>query len=155
MDGCATGLYGAGMRAAVLLVLCLPAFAPAQAHVDRSEVTALQRQGYRLHSGRWRLPQEIAYLQRAAAQRAAPAAEPKAPIAKAAVAGAAAPAAKRDWPQRPRRATTTGLFDIRLQHVERLGLDTVPVSFGTGQGRLQLPRTQSISIGTTVALPLR
>jgi hypothetical protein len=152
MDACSTVHYSADMRAAILLVLCLPAFAPAQAH-DRSDLQALQRQGYRLYEGRWRLPQEIVYLQRAAAQRAAPAVA--VPPAKAPVAKAAAVAAKPDWLQRPRRATSTGVFSIRLQKVDLLGLDTVPVSFGTGQGRLQLPRTQSISIGTTVALPLR
>ena len=44
---------------------------------------------------------------------------------------------------------------VRAQQVQLLGMDTVNVGFGTGSGRLMLPRTQSISIGTTVALPIR
>jgi hypothetical protein len=48
-----------------------------------------------------------------------------------------------------------GLFDLRLQWVQNLGFDTVPVSFGTGSpGRLMLPRTQSVSFGGPIWLPL-
>jgi hypothetical protein len=43
---------------------------------------------------------------------------------------------------------------INFQHVELLGLDTVPVSLGVGSPvRIQLPRTRSVSIGTTVTVP--
>src|SRR5690349_9938478 len=55
------------MRAFLLVVLSLSAVASAQANLSSSEIAAMKRQGYVLHSGRWRLPQEVAYLQRAAA----------------------------------------------------------------------------------------
>ncbi len=42
---------------------------------------------------------------------------------------------------------------INFQHTELLGMDTVPVSLGTGTVRIQLPRTRSVSIGTTVTVP--
>lgn len=48
-------------------------------------------------------------------------------------------------------ATVTLGIDAQLSRVQ--GIDTVPVSFGTGSGRLQLPRTRSVSIGTTVTVP--
>ena len=51
-----------------------------------------------------------------------------------------------------RRYTVT--MGINFQHVELLGLDTVPVSLGVGRPVLiQLPRTRSVSIGTTVTVP--
>jgi hypothetical protein len=43
---------------------------------------------------------------------------------------------------------------LRLQHVRLLGFDTVTVGFGSGTGQLMLPRTESISFGGTVAVPL-
>jgi len=49
----------------------------------------------------------------------------------------------------------TAILELRLQKTTLLGFDTVPVSLGVGGTvRLQLPRTQSISIGTTVPVPL-
>ena len=51
-----------------------------------------------------------------------------------------------------RRYTVT--MGINFQHTELLGLDTVPVSLGVGSPvRIQLPRTRSVSIGTTVTVP--
>ncbi|HLQ37710.1 MAG TPA: hypothetical protein VK348_07915 [Planctomycetota bacterium] len=47
-----------------------------------------------------------------------------------------------------------GILSLRVQQVQLLGMDTVTVGLGTGTGRIQLPRTQSISFGGTVALPL-
>jgi hypothetical protein len=82
---------------------------------------------------------------------------------KPAVAKAPAAAEGRAFPfvagagrQRPRRTaySATGLFDLRLQWVQVTGLATVPVGLGVGTGRLQLPTTQSVSFGGTVALPL-
>jgi hypothetical protein len=148
------GAYREAMRAAILLVLCLPALAVAQSTIARSEVTALKRQGYVFYEGRWRLPREIVYLQTAASRFFA-ASAPAAPAPAKAVADVPQRVAPRDRLQQRRRSTVTGLFTVRLQHVQLLGLDTVPVGFGTGQARLQLPRTQSISIGTTVGMPLR
>ena len=53
------------------------------------------------------------------------------------------------------REVPVGILSLNLQKVDLLGIDTVPVGFGVGTpGRLQLPRTRSISIGTTVAVPL-
>jgi hypothetical protein len=53
--------------------------------------------------------------------------------------------------ERRRHSVTMG---INFQHVELLGLDTVPVSLGVGSPvRIQLPRTRSVSIGTTVTVP--
>lgn len=154
MDARGGGPYLGGMKAALLLVFCLPALAVAQSGITATEAAALKRQGYAFYEGRWRLPQEIVYLQRAASRRlsisipAAPVAAKAAEVQLPRVAGR---------PGRPLvvRKSTTGIFTIRLQHSQLLGLDTVPVSFGTGQGRLQLPRTQTVSIGTTVGLPLR
>ena len=52
------------------------------------------------------------------------------------------------------RIRHTVTMGIRLQHTELLGIDTVPVSLGVGTPvRIQLPRTRSISIGTTVTVP--
>ncbi len=53
--------------------------------------------------------------------------------------------------QERRRYTVT--MGINFQHTELLGLDTVPVSLGTGRVQIQLPRTRSVSIGTTVTVP--
>jgi hypothetical protein len=141
------------MKAAILLVFCLPALAVAQSAITAGEAGALKRQGYVFYEGRWRLPQEIVYLQRAASRRLT-ASPPAAPVpAKASPAPLPRVAAHAGRPQLHRKAT--GIFTIRLQHSELLGMDTVPVSLGTGTARLQLPRTQSVSIGTTVGLPLR
>lgn len=140
------------MRAVFLLVLCLPALAVAQGPTARSEVAALKRQGYVFYEGRWRLPQEIVYLQQAALRRfsaTAPAAPKKAPADEPRV------ASSRDRQQAVGRSTTTGLFTVRLQQVRVVGMDTVTVGVGTGTVRIQLPRTESVSIGTTVGLPLR
>jgi len=53
--------------------------------------------------------------------------------------------------ERRRHTVTMG---INFQHVELLGLDTVPVSLGVGRPvMIQLPRTRSVSIGTTVTVP--
>lgn len=50
-----------------------------------------------------------------------------------------------------RRTVTLG---IHFQHTELLGLETVPVSLGVGAPvRIQLPRTRTVSIGTTVIVP--
>jgi hypothetical protein len=124
----------------------------AQTPIARSEVAALKRQGYVFYEGRWRLPQEIVYLQQAASRRfsaTAPAAPAKAPVDEP------RQASPRDRQLAPLRSTTTGLFTIRLQQVKVVGMDTVTVGVGTGTVRIQLPRTESISIGTTVDLPLR
>jgi len=140
------------MRAAFLLVLCLPVLAVAQTPIAKSEVAALKRQGYVFYEGRWRLPQEIVYLQQAALRRfsaTAPAAPAKAPAAET------PQASSRDRLHSPPRSTTTGLFTIRLQQVRVVGMDTVTVGVGNGTVRIQLPRTESVSIGTTVGLPLR
>ena len=140
------------MRAAFLLALCLPALAVAQTPIAKSEVAALRRQGYVFYEGRWRLPQEIVYLQQAALRRfsaTAPAAPAKTPAAEPRV------ASPRDRQHAPLQSTTTGLFTVRLQQVRVVGMDTVTVGVGTGTVRIQLPRTESISIGTTVGLPLR
>ena len=142
------------MRVALLFVLCLPALAVAQTPIARSEVAALKRQGYVFYEGRWRLPQEIVYLQEAAMRRFS-ASAPASPVtAKAPAADVPRLAAQQDRPQL-RRSTTTGLLTVRLQQVQVLGIDTVTVGLGTGSARLQLPRTQSISISTTVGVPLR
>lgn len=142
--------------------------------------------GYRHYQGRWRRPEEIEYLKRAARQRAR-AAEVQERIDRLAIALAdpdearsaaalqslrvlartekrpdLAAAAQRDywrcrvaWMRAAARQNTTAIVGLRLQHVELLGIDTVPVSFGTGGGgRLQLPRTRSISFGGTVAIPV-
>lgn len=71
---------------------------------------------------------------------------------------------RRAWQRRARALTTTAprstfvrstaLLGLHVQQSELLGWDTVPVSFGTGQGRIMLPRTRSISIGTTVGVPV-
>jgi len=120
----------------------------------------MKRQGYVFYAGRWRLPREIVYLQRGAAQsypRPKPAVEPTPQPVRMPLA---------DVPLRPVRtvlpasalmtcAPSIGLFTLHLQRTELQGLDTVTVGFGNGQGRLQLPRTQSISIDTSVALPVR
>ena len=50
-----------------------------------------------------------------------------------------------------RRYTVT--MGVNFQHTELLGMDTVPVSLGTGRVNIQLPRTRSVSIGTTVTVP--
>jgi hypothetical protein len=136
------------MKAAILLFFCLPAFAVAQSGITGSEAAARKRQGYVLYEGRWRLPQEIVYLQRAASRRLT-ASPPAAPVP------VQLPRVAAHGALPMLRKSTTGIFTIRLQHTELLGMDTVPVSFGSGMGRLQLPRTQSVSIGTTVGLPLR
>lgn len=140
------------LRAAFLIVLCLPALAVAQSPMAKSEIAARKLQGYVLYEGRMRLPQEIIYLQQAASRRfsaTAPAAPAKAPADEPRV------ASSRDRQRAVRRSTTTGLFTIRLQQVRVVGMDTVTVGVGTGTVRIQLPRTESISIGTTVGLPLR
>lgn len=53
------------------------------------------------------------------------------------------------------RDSMLGTIEIRAQQSRLLGMDTVTTSLGpAGQVRLQLPRTQSTSIGTTVTVPL-
>ncbi len=53
------------------------------------------------------------------------------------------------------RTRVTGLLSVNLQYSKLTGLRTVPVSFGNGaSGRIQLPTTRSISVGTTVAIPM-
>jgi len=159
------------MRAAILFFVCLPAFAVAQTPASqtpasqtpatqtqssKSEASARQRQGYVLYEGRWRLPQEIVYLQLAASRRlAGVGATPAAPASDKAPAVDAQPVAPRKLPPQTRCSTSTGLFTIRMQQVQLLGMDTVTVGVGNGTVRLQLPRTQVISIGTTVDLPIR
>ena len=140
------------MRAAFLFALCLPALAVAQTPIARSEVATLKRQGYVFYEGRWRQPQEIVYLQQAALRRfsaSAPAAPAKTP------ADEPRQFSSRDRQPAKGRSTTTGLFTLRLQNVRVVGMDTVTVGVGTGTVRIQLPRTESVSIGTTVGLPLR
>jgi hypothetical protein len=147
-----------GVLSAVVCATCARALA--QAAPTGNEALAMKRQGYVFYAGRWRLPREIVWLQRGAAQsypRPKPAVEPAPPPVQMPLA---------DVPARPARASlpatalvtcapSIGLFTMHLQRTELQGLDTVTVGFGNGQGRLQLPRTQSISIGTTVALPVR
>lgn len=143
------------MRLAAVAVLSLSGLAFAQASGAAAPADGA-RPGFVRYEGRWRLPQEIEYLKRAAALRAAAAAPApgKAAPVTAEPARAPKPAAK---PARPlvRKTTSTGLLTVRAQHTQLLGFDTVTVGFGTGQGRLMLPRTQTISIGTTVAFPFR
>ena len=120
--------------------------------------------GYEFFRGRWRLPEEMAYLRRAAERSEA---EARAAEAAAAPAPAKAPAPSpmnlpvgallrpQQQPANPVVIGGMGLFDLRLQWVQNLGMDTVPVSFGVGApGRIQLPRTQSESFGGGVWLPL-
>jgi hypothetical protein len=142
----------------VMFASCAQALA--QTAPTGNEALAMKRQGYVFYAGRWRLPREVVYLQRGAAQsypRPRPAVEPTPQPVKLPL---------EDFPARAVRASlpatalvtcapSIGLFTLHLQRTELLGLDTVTVGFGNGQGRLQLPRTQSISIGTTVALPVR
>ena len=157
--------------------------------------------GQRFFCGRWRLPEEIAYLRRAAPADA-PAAAPTAADAgdaaaatrsrraeadaaelqrrlwlrdeHAAAAARDALGALADREQRPEwaetavrefararaawqqaeRAASVGLMTVRLEQVQLLGFDTVTVGFGNGTGRLMLPRTESISFGGTIAVPL-
>src|SRR5262245_52083612 len=126
--------------------------------------------GQQFFRGRWRLTEEIAYLRRAERDAAAAAATtpPSKPVEPAAAPTPWLPRA-REWPlapivaaaspqsgSRPRtRSAVFGMFDVRLQSVKLLGIDTVPVSFGNGNGgRLQLPRTESVSFGGAVCLPL-
>ncbi|HEX6813979.1 MAG TPA: hypothetical protein VF384_20315 [Planctomycetota bacterium] len=142
------------MRATLLLVLCLPAFAVAQSQVTKTEAAQLKRQGFVLYEGRWRLPQEIVYLQEAAMRRFSTSAPAVPAAAKSPGADAPQLAASKDRPRR-RGSTTTGLMTIRLQNVRVVGWDTVTVNLGTGSARLQLPRTEVVSIGTTVGVPLR
>jgi hypothetical protein len=51
-------------------------------------------------------------------------------------------------------APATGILGVQVQHVRLLGFDTVQVGFGNGTGRLMLPRTESVSFGGYVAVPL-
>lgn len=175
-----------GLRILLLLLAPLlqpgaPALAQAPGGVSFAEARELQDKGYRFYEGRWRLPQEIVYLQRRAAREwaatrpqpetaapsesapagASPVADPATdPDAALRALAEAMERAERDyWLRRVRSAPAVpaaiGILELRLQKVDFLGFDTVPVSFGTGgMGTLQLPRTRSISLGTTVALPL-
>src|SRR5687767_1767669 len=126
------------MRAALLLVLCLPAFAVAQSPVaksepvTKSEAAQLKRQGYVFYEGRWRLPQEIVYLQEAAMRRFSASAPAVPATAKSPGADAPQLATSQHRPQRRRSSTTTGLLTVRLQNVRVVGFDTVTVGFGTG-----------------------
>jgi hypothetical protein len=128
--------------------------------------------GHEFFRGRWRLPEEVALLRRAAEQRnaadqtaaaAAPAAKetataPETPPTREKDPAAAAMAALRPGlaraQQEPVIAAAYGLFDLRLQWVQNQGFETVPVSFGNGTGRIQLPRTQSVSFNGAAWLPL-
>ena len=112
--------------------------------------------GHQFFKGRWRLPEEIAYLRRAERRAAGtPDAAPPAPPANVAAADREPFFIPRRPPARqPASVRGRGLFSLRLQNVRLLGMDTVPVSFGNGSGRLQLPRTQSVSFGGPVWLPL-
>jgi hypothetical protein len=139
------------MRIALLVAFCVSGFAQAQSKT--AVAGEAKRPGFALYEGRWRLPEEVSYLKRAAALRGVAAT----PAAKK---GAVAPAKRVPVPQRPpvvrgKRARAVGLVAVRAQHTQLLGFDTVTVSLGTGQARLMLPRTQSVSIGTTVAVPVR
>jgi hypothetical protein len=152
--------------------------------------------GYRRFEGRWRLPQEIAYLERAASARGAPKAQPAAVVAttpspevvrrierlqrRLYVADERSAVRARDdlvafgrregldgfddrverefWRARlaVREArAVAGRLSVRVQHTRLLGFDTVNVGFGNGTGRVMLPRTESISIGGSIPLPLR
>jgi hypothetical protein len=147
----------------VLFASC--AHALAQAAPTGNEALAMKRQGYVFYEGRWRLPREVVYLQRGRAlsyPKPNPVAEPTPPPVKMPLADVPARAVRANPAQYSLTpgalvtcAPSIGLFTLHLQRTQLLGLDTVTVGFGNGQGRLQLPRTQSISIGTTVALPLR
>lgn len=125
--------------------------------------------GHEFFRGRWRLPEEVALLRRAAQQRnaaeqsvtaatatavkqSAPAREPATREPAAAMA-ALRPGLARAH-QEPVIAAAHGLFELRLQWVQNLGFETVPVSFGNGTGLIQLPRTQSVSFNGAAWLPL-
>jgi hypothetical protein len=185
----------------LLLALGLPTFAGravaqiGSAHSTRSAIAEIEERlskGFRWHSGRWRLPQEIRYLTRARAaqpdrtgdegpidpswfgampiRRAAEARDRLVEAAQRAGDGELELCVVRAWRRDAelraavaRRVSTApgslgaypvALLGLQIQQTQLLGFDTVPVSFGNGQGRLMLPRTRSISIGTTVAVPL-
>lgn len=122
--------------------------------------------GFRRFDGQWRMPQEIDYLLQARAAKdsaaapaavavAAPGAAP-APGSAAAVDRAARDLVRAFGPPRVAlvRVPAIGLLDLRLQRSQITGVDTVTVGFGNGTGRLQLPRTECVSFGGAVAVPL-
>ncbi len=61
-----------------------------------------------------------------------------------------------DWRRRPGSHTAyTGILTINLTHSQLLGLNPFTTSLGVGTPvRLHLPQMKTISIGTTVAVPL-
>ena len=162
--------YTAGMRAAAIVVLCLSSLLGAQTPAPANIAASDARPGFVFYEGRWRLPGEVAYLKKAAslrtAQPAAAAAAPAENKTPRAAAGNARPNRAKAAPAKtPKRAApasrplsrsrATGLFTIRAQQTRLLGFDTVTVGLGNGQARLMLPRTESVSIGTTIGVPLR
>ena len=162
------------MRVAAIVVLCLSSLLGAQTPAPSKSAASEARPGFVYYEGRWRLPGEVAYLKKATSLRTArPAAAAAAPDAvdnkgktPRAAAGKARPnrakAAVAKTPKRVApasrplsRSRTTGLFTIRAQQTRLLGFDTVTVGLGNGQARLMLPRTETVSIGTTVGVPVR
>ncbi len=58
------------------------------------------------------------------------------------------------WRARRQSEQSFVTIGVNAQLTRLEGIDTVPVSFGRGgSGRLQLPRTRSVSIGSTVVVP--
>ncbi|MEZ5989048.1 MAG: hypothetical protein R3F30_07985 [Planctomycetota bacterium] len=61
----------------------------------------------------------------------------------------------KDYHRVHARDSFLGTIEVRAQQSRLLGMDTLTTSLGpAGQVRIQLPRTQSTSIGTTVTVPL-
>lgn len=60
------------------------------------------------------------------------------------------------WRRRPiEPSRSTGLISINLVRSELLGMETRSIGLGTGRPvRIQLPRVRTISIGTTLPIPL-
>jgi hypothetical protein len=59
------------------------------------------------------------------------------------------------WRTHRSRPVSTGLLSIELQRSRLLGVDTRTLGLGVGVPvRIQLPRVESISIGTTIPIPL-
>src|SRR5688572_17457351 len=123
------------MRLIALAVLFLSGSAVAQSSSTASSPSsaAVARgkspgAAFAWYEGRWRLPQEIAYLQRAAALRGAAVV----PAPKAQPARAPKPVTKVARVPVQKHARLFGLLTVRAQQTRLLGFDTVTVGFGTG-----------------------
>lgn len=143
---------------------------------------ALRREGYRLIQGRWLTPAGIAALRRRVEERAAAAkrleervntlirrmAGPSDRDARKARDELVQVARKRKLARLEQlarrlypvyrgwwREVRMGLITVRAQHARLTGLERRNLSLGTGTPvTLELPRTRSVSIGTTVGVPV-